>query len=105
MSIQVLEFSYSVANLSSPGAVPIDLPLPACTISQIDVYIGADMDGGAATFNVRFNGVDMFTGTDRWIIPDGEDHFSKTGLSQVAVRGDYLNLILEAISGGTVRHR
>jgi hypothetical protein len=103
MSIQVLEFSYSVANLSSPGAVPIDLPLPACTISQIDVYIGADMDGGAATFNVRFNGVDMFTGTDRWIIPDGENHFSKTGLSQVAVRGDYLNLILEAISGGTVQ--
>jgi hypothetical protein len=103
MSIQVLEFSYSVANLSSPGAVPIDLPLPACTISQIDVYIGADMDGGAATFNIRFNGVDMFTGTDRWIIPDGEDHFSKSGLSQVAVRGDYLNLILEAISGGTVQ--
>jgi hypothetical protein len=102
MAEQILEFSYSIANLSAPGVIPIDLPLPDCGILQIDVYIGDEMDGGDATFNLRFNGVDMFTGVDRWIITDGNRFFSKPDLSQAAVRGDYLNLILEEISGGTV---
>jgi hypothetical protein len=102
MGTQRIEGSYSAANLSAPANIPIDFPLDGGTISRIDVHIGAAMDGGAATFNFGLNGVDLFTGLNRWIIADGDQSFSKTGMSQVTVRGDYLTFVLEAISGGVV---
>jgi hypothetical protein len=104
MALRKTLASYSVANLSAPGIIPIDIPLENGVISEIGVYIGADMDGGDATFNFRLNAgpAPLFTGTDRWIIPDGDLSFEKTGLSLAGVRGDYLVCFLEELSGGTV---
>jgi hypothetical protein len=102
MAIQKIEASYSVANLSAPANIPIDIPLDDGTISQIDVYIGDAMDGGDAKFNFGLNGVDLFTGSSRWIIVDGDQFVSKAALSQVSVRGDYLTFVLEELTGGTV---
>jgi len=103
MSDQNLIASYPAANLASPAIIPLDIPLDAGTISRIDIFTGLDMSGGDAAFNFLLNGITpLATGSGRWIVPDGSDTFSKTGLSQVAVRGDYLEVRLEEVDPGSI---
>lgn len=103
MATVILEASYSGANLAAPAVIPIDIPLPDCTISQIDVFVKSDLDGGTATFNFYLNSLTpLATGSGRWIIPDGDRTFPKTGMSQAAVKGDFLELRLEDIDPGVV---
>lgn len=100
----ILLASYAAADLSSPAAIPITLPSDEATIRQIAIYIGSAMDGGDATFNFYLNAATpLATGSGRWIFTDGGSaFFVKSGMSQAMVRGDYLTILLDAITGGTV---
>lgn len=103
MSIKLWTGSYSAVNMASPGAIPIDFPMIEGTIDRIDIFIGAVMSGGDAIFNFGLNGVDMYSGVDRWIIEDGSRSFSKTAMAAPINLGDYLNCVLEDITGGFVQ--
>lgn len=93
--------SYSAAGLGSPANIPIAIPLPDGEITEITIFTGAVMSGGDATFNFWLNGVPLAAGAGRWIIVDGQRHFTQSGMTQATVEGDSLTVLLEEISGGT----
>jgi hypothetical protein len=104
MAIQVYEIIYPASVSPYEAKVKLgilEFPFPLTgTLKGVYLRVGAPLAAdasSAAIFNVRKNGVQLWTGAQRLEIAAGQQTATKTGLSIAGARGDMLRLDLESI--------
>ena len=111
-ALEVMNYAKSYESVTQrpitfPIAYLINLPgiLQAGTVT--DMYIFGNRGSGTVTFNVRKNGITMFSGGTRPVldasspvaVDSGEQYAEKTGLSEPTIFGDLFALDVETVTG------
>jgi hypothetical protein len=90
------EFQTNVTFDSQRLVIPCD-----CTLQEIHAKIKTAPTGQAAIFNVKKNGVELFSGGDRPTIAALATTLNKTEIDQSFAAGDYLDWV-DVQKGSTV---